>query len=111
MKNKIKYNPDIFIKAAEDFFDSRWQTQYSCLVLEWSGEEMTGSVPKNEIELYERIFEIGSYGSLNSTFNCNGFDLKGTRFNEFELRETRLLCLCLAAEIARLANNKKGGQF
>lgn len=120
MKTRIKYNPDILLRAAELYFPDATQeipaSEFACTNISkiaWDGGLDFFSHPI-ERDLFANVFSVN-----NRTFCCHYQDMIGRdaykkkstpEINE-DIKEARILALCLAAEIARLYNNKKGGKF
>jgi hypothetical protein len=95
MKTQPKYRPDIFVLAAE-IIEKEIQT-YACHAICYA--EFGGGYSferSQERALFEYLFEIETLG----TFTKRAED-------DDDVREIRVLALLLAAEIARLKNNKK----
>jgi hypothetical protein len=100
--NKTKYNLSVFKEAAEriDAGDVFCCNRISDIA----------GVGSPELALFKASFDIAEiqHDYKNATFNSKWQKLTGQMPTDEELRETRLLALCLTHEIAR-RKNRQGG--
>lgn len=119
-KKRIKLNIDAFLIAAESYFDGFDDEHdiiicsgaWSCIRLKLIMRHYFG-VDGVDMNSFEREFYENIFGCRITPFKSlwGQVEIVNPTPSPEQLKELRIMALCLAAELARQYNSKKGGSF
>lgn len=114
-KKRRKLNPAVLLLAAESYFQGDvlgvdYPSEWSCIRIKLAKRVIDGL----DAEEYWKADTAPERTFYENIFNCHYrtfHELTRQYSGSANIRDIRIMALCLAAELARQYNNKKGCSF